>query len=325
MPRPHHRSGFTLIELLVVIAIIAVLIGLLLPAVQKVREASLNSKCKNNLHQIGLALHQYAQTNGNLPSGIWENYDAHWFWTWMPMILPYIEQDNLYNEANTVANAGNGANYYPWGISVASPGAIVGNGNPALGTPINTFICPMDPRTETQTVAINPAVFGVNGPIAFTMYLGNSGTMSGANDGVFFVNSTVRITDIKDGTTNTIMVGERPPSVDLNFGWWFAGWGYDGSSIGDTLMGARDANYPAVLSNTYGIMGLNGAACPTSNIGFQPGSAINPCDETHYWSNHPMGGNFLMCDASVRFMTYSANTVLPALATRNGGEVFNLP
>src|SRR5205807_2589678 len=132
-----RRSGFTLIELLVVIAIIAVLIGLLLPAVQKVREASINSKCKNNLKQIGLALQMYQQADptGRFPPGVSTTWDPRWYWSWMARTMPYIEQQNLYVVADTFSQG----NFNPW-----AP-------NPALGKPMSILICPMDPRGEAQT------------------------------------------------------------------------------------------------------------------------------------------------------------------------------
>jgi prepilin-type N-terminal cleavage/methylation domain-containing protein/prepilin-type processing-associated H-X9-DG protein len=310
--RRQNRRAFTLIELLVVIAIIAVLIGLLLPAVQKVREASLRARCQNNLHQIGIALHAYHDINATLPPGTTTS-GTYWYWSWMARILPYIEQDNLYSQANTYATT---VSNDPW-----SP-------NPALGVPLRSYFCPMDPRGDPP-VANNPSYFGVNGTIAFTSYLGNSGTAGGSTatyDGVLYADSQVRLTSITDGTGNTIAVGERPPSQDLNFGWWFAGWGYNGTGTGDVVLGSREAQY---TTSGYLKMYANGTTigenCPATNVGLQPGNITNPCDQTHYWSFHPGGANFLMCDGSARFLQYSADSILPALSTRAGGEVFTMP
>jgi prepilin-type N-terminal cleavage/methylation domain-containing protein/prepilin-type processing-associated H-X9-DG protein len=357
MVRSHRRPAFTLIELLVVVAIIAVLIGLLLPAVQKVRESAINTQCKNNMHQMGLALHNYHSSYECFPSGSHTQYgDHHWYWTWLGAIAPYMEADNLIQQANTIANTGPGfGNYDPWNIFYPAPGAQVGHGAPALGAHQKWTVCPMDPRNEAQLVVDAPNLYGyygVTGPIAFTMYLGNSGTHGGngccidshntANgswsghnpaptfDGVLYADSHVRTTDISDGSTNTIMVGERPPSQDLNFGWWFAGWGYNGTGTGDVVMGAREiyylnSGYVVKLDPATGNTSAPNPACSSANVGFIPGRVDNPCDQIHYWSNHPNGGNFLMADGSVRFMPYTANNILPALATRNGNETFTLP
>src|SRR5258708_30083836 len=104
MIRSHRGFGFTLIERLVVIAIIGVLMALLLPAVQKVREAANRIKCANNLKQQGLALHQYHDVNHALPPGLDNRFQIFWHWSWMARILPYVEQDNLYQEAFAFAS-----------------------------------------------------------------------------------------------------------------------------------------------------------------------------------------------------------------------------
>ena len=110
------------------------------------------------------------------------------------------------------------------------------------------------------------------------------------------------------------MVGERPPSSDLIFGWWFAGAGFDAAGSGDVLLGTNDfpdsGDYPQ---------------CGTARLNFRPGNLNNICDNFHFWSLHSGGSNFVMGDGSVRFISYSANAVLPAMSTMAGGEVVNLP
>jgi len=115
--------------------------------------------------------------------------------------------------------------------------------------------------------------------------------------------------DITDGKSQTLIVGERPPSPDLEFGWWFAGAGYDGSGDGDVILGAIETRYAAALG------------CPASKAGFQGGTITDRCDQVHFWSLHGSGAHFVFADGAVRFLDYSAAAVLPALATRNGGEV----
>ena len=105
------------------------------------------------------------------------------------------------------------------------------------------------------------------------------------------------------------MVGERPPSQDLQYGWWFAGAGYDGSGDGDVLLGPRAFRYAQSLG------------CPATSVGMQPGNFNNTCDQAHFWANHTGGCNFLFADGSVHFLNYSANSVLPQLATCNGGDI----
>src|SRR5262249_23551952 len=155
------RPGFTLVELLVVIAIMGVLMGLLLPAVQKVREAGNRIKCANNLKQIGLGLHLYHDVYNYFPSAIDTNFHVHWHWSWLAKILPFIEQENLYREADAWAQnnsipvhwpfpspAGTDgyANWSPWGGWVF--GMDQPQPNPALSVPIALYQCPSEPEVH---------------------------------------------------------------------------------------------------------------------------------------------------------------------------------
>ena len=161
-----RRAGFTLIELLVVIAIIAVLIGLLLPAVQKVREASARSTCANNLKQIALAVHGYQQNFDNFPVNSGTSLStAQPNWSWLARILPFVEQENLYKQAGIP------------GSPMSNPSSLL-----AMATPVKTFLCPSDPNNgtgvRTDEFNINPTVVGL------TNYQGVSGDNWGNDAGI---------------------------------------------------------------------------------------------------------------------------------------------
>jgi prepilin-type N-terminal cleavage/methylation domain-containing protein/prepilin-type processing-associated H-X9-DG protein len=318
-----RRPAFTLIELLVVIAIIAILIGLLLPAVQKVRDAASRTQCTNNLKQIGIALQAYHDTYQVFPQGTRDYYggqkapdDYKWL-SWMGRILPYVEQKGLYdNMVAAYASQGGGAAGNP---QVNPPHA-------GFATVINTYKCTADTRQYQATYTGGYTV-------AFCGYLGVNGTDLRAYDGVLYWNSNIRIADVKDGLSNTLFVGERPPSADLYFGWWYSGggqWDYNptlllnlGTSIRNT--GSCDITLGLAEKNiaTSGIPATD--ACPAGPYRFSPGTITNPCDQFHFWSVHAGGSNFLLGDGSVRFINYDAANVLTAMSTRAGGEPTTLP
>jgi prepilin-type N-terminal cleavage/methylation domain-containing protein/prepilin-type processing-associated H-X9-DG protein len=327
--RPSSRPAFTLIELLVVIAIIGVLVSLLLPAVQAIRNSANRVVCLNNLHQLGMALHNYHDVYHRLPPGVENpaespylplpNYGFHPYWSWMANLLPYLEQEGLYQEADDWAHIGLGnpsdCHYKPWGDFWSTPPWQSAGPNPALSVYMPVLNCPCDPRLVI--------VQNVNGlEVAFTDYLGVSGTNSTASDGVLFCGPGIRLTSITDGTSQTFMVGERPPSVRYFFGWWFAGSGFDGRGAGDVILGARDYGF-VTAGDVVGVpvSGWSFSDCPLSSVNFQPGEVNNFCDEMHFWSLHTGGANFLRADGSADFYTYTFNTYLPAACTRAGNDL----
>lgn len=248
-----YRSAFTLMEALVVISVISVLLSLSIPAVQKVRAAAERLNCSNNLKQIGLALHSWHDLHESFPSGQYSAASAppHWKMSWRAQILPEIEQEALWQQVvEDYARE-------PDPFASARP-------HRAPPVVLRTLGCPSDPRTRRSYPIPGSPV-----QIAFSSYLGVSGANVRASDGVFFLNSQVRITDITDGTSNTLMVGERPPSSDLRLGWWYAGIGFDRNGSGDSILGA--AENPARLRG-----------CSSTTAAYRAGKFDNYCDAAHF-------------------------------------------
>ncbi len=292
-----EAKAFTLLELLVVMAIIGVLIALTLAAVQRARGAADRVECANHLKQIGIALHAYHGIHSRLPPGCsYQNgADQMPHVTWMTRLLPYLEQHALWDEAVEAFKQNKFFETPPH--------------YPILGQIIPVFTCPADSRS------LEPLVFRLGFEVAPTAYQGVEGTNQYKHDGVLYLDSKVRFPDVSDGTSNTLMVGERPPSADKAMGWWYAGWGQDKDGSADSVLGLNEMNS---YSGTQG-------SCPPGPYQYGPGNIDNQCEVFHYWSLHSGGANFLMVDGSVHFLRYDAAPLMPALATRNGREVVALP
>lgn len=292
-----NRPAFTLVELLVVIAIIAVMLGLLLPAVQKVREAAAKISCSNNLKQIGLGLHAYHDVNERMPPGVTprEPSVSYAYMTWLTRLLPYLEQEPLWQQARS--------EYDRW------PHPFVGGFHTSGRVQIRLFTCPSDGRLSGPQRTHNERVVGL------TSYVGVLGRDYMQPTGVLFAKSSVRLTYITDGTSQTLAVGERPPSADFWYGWWYAGVGQHRTGSGDMLLGVEEINDRSRYA----------AHCERGPYRFSRGSVSEQCDLFHYWSLHSGGGKFVFADGSVRFLRYEASDQMPALASRSGGEVVSLP
>jgi len=321
-----RRRGFTLVELLVVIAIIGILIALLLPAVQAAREAARRTQCRNNFKQIGLALHNYHDTHRSFPPGYLSVVgpggpadDRGPGWGWAALVLPYLEQTNVHQQIRFNADITDPVNA---AIRVTSlpvfrcPSDV---GNPtftvdALGDTTPNYSTPLtDVNGNPVSVATSNYV-GVFGNPEITVdpgYLLPWPERSAAHQGMFYRNAVVRMSDVTDGTSNTLFVGER--SATLAYATWA------GAVTGGQV--------PPRNPNPYGwppegapvlILGHTGDVYDSPP--HTPNSPVNHVDD--FWSLHPQGVNFLLVDGSVRNIS---NTINPqiwwALGTRAGGEV----
>jgi prepilin-type N-terminal cleavage/methylation domain-containing protein len=221
MTRRDPRTAFTLIESVVVIAIISALTGLTLAGVQRVRSAADRATCSNKLRQLGLGLQSYMDAYGQLPPGCSVNQgkSTEPFMTWMTRLLPFLEQEALWQQAEVA--------FRQESFFENPPHTVI------LGRHEPSFWCPSDNRGAT------PWSYG-QFQVGFTSYQGVEGTDLDRRDGVLFLDSRVSPADITDGTSQTLLVGERPPSLRHDFGWWYAGWGQRKTGSGDSVLGVRE-------------------------------------------------------------------------------------
>lgn len=298
--RRSAARGFTLIELLVVIAIIAILIALLLPAVQQAREAARRTQCRNNLKQLGLALHNYHDVHRVLPSGwiavdngVQSAHDGLNGAGWGTMILPHMDQSPLYNLFNP-------------DLAIHDPVNLVFH-----TTVLTTWQCPSDPQPITWMIEEEGSPGTILAELPTANYIGTFGTQEldgcenapgtapvSANgqclgNGIFYHNSRVRFRDVTDGLTNTLMIGERRTDRDLG---WYSTWPgmvAEGEEAFQRILGSADhvPNDPAAHLDDFS-------------------------------SHHEGGTQFCLGDGSVRFVSENIDHgVYQGLATIQGSEV----
>jgi prepilin-type N-terminal cleavage/methylation domain-containing protein/prepilin-type processing-associated H-X9-DG protein len=298
--------GFTLIELLVVIAIIAILISLLLPAVQAARESARRMQCSNNLKQIGIALHNYQESLNTFPPGWISRPDAVGEnsgpgWCWASLSLPFCEQAPLYSSINITR-------------AIESPDNLT-----ARGTMLSVCCCPTDAYFQPSFTVVDATTSSTSlgmpiCDVASSSYVGVFGTGDPSDfpgrdfgNGSFFRNKPIGLRDYLDGTSNTIAVGER--SQNLSRASWTGA--VTGASVPITT-----------LQSEGGLDPEGGDALVVAHTGEIDGPNANPAHADQFWSLHPGGAMFLFADGSVRLI--KARRPLPlfqALATRAGGEI----
>jgi prepilin-type N-terminal cleavage/methylation domain-containing protein/prepilin-type processing-associated H-X9-DG protein len=279
------RRAFTLIELLVVIAIIGVIVALLLPAVQQAREAARRAQCRNNLKQLGLAVHNYESSHRTFPPGVLgtsgsvaQGQRLH---TWLVQILPYVDQQNVQTT-------------YDFNRRFDDPANAA-----AAQSQMPIFLCPSvtDPPASPQYAAGH--------------YAGNAGTMAGQDDGILYPISRVRIGDISDGTSNTLLAGELRHEI--------GGWARGAMNTGGGGGGGGSQGFARAVLRWWKCS----SNCAKAGINPPVTTCSSSCERQFQFSSPHAGGcHFLFTDGHVSFVSDSIDVgLLRSLTTRAGGEI----
>lgn len=285
------RQAFSLIELIVVTAIGAILLSLSLVAVHSARESSRRLSCANNMKQISLGCQNFESVFRSFPASL-STRRTPVLSSWLYRLLPYTESASLFDSATNEFQM--------------QPDPFVHH---HMQQVIKMYQCPADPSSGQLRWTTDSRV-----PlVATTSYLGVSGINSIGNSGALFINSWLRLSEFSDGVSTTLLLGERPPSNDSNFGWWYSGIGFDGNGTADLSLGVQER----LVSN---VVYRHLDDCLPGDSKFLVGRK-SQCDCTHFWSYHPGGANFARCDGSVGFYAYGCDDVLASLSTRANNDV----
>jgi prepilin-type N-terminal cleavage/methylation domain-containing protein len=302
------RKAFTLIETVVVLGLIGLMASFLLPAVQRSRDRAVRNDCAERMRQIALAVQQHHDAHSFLPHGARRVSPESEFFTdnvpdasWQARILDFIGAGS----ATSQMESSYVSRKVPW----SDPP------HELLSTVIPLYTCPADSRLRVAAKGESSIT------AAFTSYVGVSGGSTAENNGVLGLRPGIRLQQINDGMSNTLMLAERPPPSDYSVGWWYAHQPTVYSYIDHDLT-AESAHNPN--DNMCGGVSVPTATGVEIKFIYTGGSLDNSCDRYHYWSLHLGGSKFAFADGSVHFLRYNLGPRLRALATRDGGETISL-
>ena len=286
------RAAFSLIEVVVAVSVVAVMMSIVIPAVIAARGSARRSTCQNKVRQLGVAMAAFETSHRHFPSGKTTVSRTQNQFSWTAQLLPFLEQKPLWTQLKEAGDT------------------LADDGQPAVGMAVllSAVQCPSDPATSRlQRSSKRNGTY-----VALSDYLGVAGRNHLTQDGAFFLNSKTTIGAIRDGLSNTLFAGERPPSSDNNFGAWFTGLGQDGTGSLDLFLGVEELNSRRVT--------------PLSEFSpgpyhFRRGTPQALESVFHFWSHHSGGANFLFGDGSVRMLSYETSTeVMREMATTSRQE-----